>query len=215
MKKIIILCLITTTVFASHFADKLPLESKQLIDSFECFSKDDKTMLYSYVLALKYRMENVENKDALVKSDLDYWRLWHIVSDLERSCGLNYKFSYILEETITPTVEEKKVLKKLRRVESGIRTDGSSESSARMSKYDEKLRSKTLSNPPKFQLLPKNKLLNDYDLTSLKKYTTNSIPENIFDQIEAQNQHSWNALNCGALSCCDQKNGDIFYGSAK
>ncbi|MEN8304225.1 MAG: WD40 repeat domain-containing protein [Campylobacterota bacterium] len=187
MKKIIMLCLISTAIFASHFADKLPLESKQLINSFECFSEDDKTMIYSYLLALKYRMENVENREALVNSDLEYWRLWHIVSDLESICGLNYKFDDILEEIITPTQKDKKTLKRLRRVESSIRTDGSSESSAKMNKYDEKLRIKILLNPPKYQLLAKNVLLNNYDLSPLKNYTSNSIPKNVFDQIEEQN----------------------------
>jgi len=187
MKYIYFLLIFTTTLFPYAFSTKLPIETTQLIESFDCFSKDDKTMFYSYALALKYRMENVDNKEALVNSDLDYWRLWHIASDMERQCALHYKFSDIIEETITPTRQDKQILKKLRRVESSIHTDGSSESSQRMDKYDAKLRAKILSNPPKYDILPKNELLNNYSLVSLKDYTSNSIPQNIYEQINDQN----------------------------
>ncbi|MEN8146247.1 MAG: hypothetical protein ABFR02_01350 [Campylobacterota bacterium] len=187
MKHLFILIFFTTSLFSFYLSDRLPKEAVQLVDSFDCFSKDDKTVMYTYLLALKYRMEHVNDRDALVKSDLDYWRLWHLVSDIEHDCSLYYKFSYILEETITSSPEDKTTLKKLRRVEGRIRTDGSSESSARMSKYDAGLRKKLLQDPPKFKVSAKNQLLNDYNLTSIKHYPKLSIPQNIYDAIKKQN----------------------------
>ncbi len=186
MKHLLIIVLLTSSLFSLYLSDTIPKETTQLVNSFECFSKDDKTVVYTYLLALKYRMDHVDDRDALVKSDLDYWRLWHLVSDIEHNCSLYYKFSHILEETITPSKKDKTTLKKLRRVEGSIRTDGSSESSERMRKYDAKLRKKLLQDPPKFKVLPKNKLLNDYDLTSIKQYPKQSIPQNIYDTITKQ-----------------------------
>ncbi len=184
MKHFLFLILISSSLFSFYFSDKLPRETIQIVNSFDCFSKDDKIVLYSYVLALKYRMEHLDDRKALLKSNLDYWRLWHLASDIESECYLHYKFDDILEETITPTDKEKKVLKKLRRVEGGIRTDGSSESSERMSKYDEKLRKKLLFDPPKYEIIKKNRLLQDYDLTTLKEYPKMSIPQNVYDSIQ-------------------------------
>jgi len=187
MKHFLILIFLTTSLFSFYLSETLPKESVELIDSFECFSKEDKTVIYTYLLALQYRMEHVDDREALVKSDLDYWRLWHLVSDMEHACALNYQFSHILEETITPSPSDKTTLKKLRRVESGIRTDGSSESSARMRKYDAKLRDEVVKTPPKFKVSAKNSLLNDYDLTAVKHYPKQSIPQTVFDAIKKQN----------------------------
>ena len=117
MKQILFLFFFSTSLFSFYVSDSLPKEMVQIVDSFDCFSEDDKTVLYTYVLALKYRMDHVDDRDALLKSDLDYWRLWHLASDIENKYELNYQFSYILEETLTPTDKEKKVLKKLRQVE--------------------------------------------------------------------------------------------------
>ncbi len=186
MKLFLFLFFFTSTLFSLHLSNTLPKETTQIINSFDCFSNDDKIILTTYVLALKHRMEHLEDRDALVKSNLDYWRLWHLASDIESECALDYKFDDIFEETITPTNKEKKILKKLRRVEGGIRTDGSSEFSAKMSKYDAKLRKKILLNPPKYKILKKNKLLQDYNLTTLKHYTKASIPKNIYDWIQKQ-----------------------------
>lgn len=187
MKHLFILLFFTTSLFSFYLSDRLPKESVQLVDSFECFSEDDKTVMYTYLLALQYRMDHVDDREALVKSDLDYWRLWHLVSDMEHNCALDYKFSYILEETITPSPGDKTTLKKLRRVEGSIRTDGSSESSARMSKYDAKLRQKLLQDPPKYTVSAKNKLLNDYNLISVKHHPKSSIPQTVYDAIKKQN----------------------------
>ncbi len=168
--------------FSYEFAKQLPKQSIDLIESFDCFSKNDKTIFYAYILALKYRMDNFENKDKLIKTELDYWRLWHLVGDLEEKCALHYDFDDILEEILTPTKELKKRLKKLRYVESGIRVDGTSESSEKMSKYDKKLREKILTNPPKYNIL-KSQNTKDYNLTSLKKIPKNGIPKHIYDKI--------------------------------
>ena len=83
MKQILFLFFFSTSLFSFYVSDSLPKETVQIVDSFDCFSKDDKTVLYTYVLALKYRMDHVEDRDALVKSDLEYWRLWHLASDIE------------------------------------------------------------------------------------------------------------------------------------
>ncbi|MEA3433067.1 MAG: hypothetical protein U9R13_00635 [Campylobacterota bacterium] len=183
MKQLFFLFFFTTSLFSFYLSNNLPKEAVQLVESFDCFSKDDKTVMYTYLLALKYRMEHVEDRDALVKSDLEYWRLWHLVSDIENSCELNYQFSHILEETLLPTSKEKKVLKKLRRVEGSIHTDGSSESSAKMSRYDEKLRAKLLLDPPQYKVLKKNPFLNDYDLRVLKSDPKQSISKEIYDEL--------------------------------
>ena len=184
MKYIFTVLLLSTLLLSAKFADKLPAESKLLLDSFECFSKEDKIMSIAYLLALKYRIDNVDTREELVKTELDYWRLWHIESDIENECKLYYKFDDILEETLIQTDEDRKKLKKLRRVEGSIHVDGASESSAKMDKYDAVLRKITLLDPPKYKVLPKNPDMSDYDLTSLKKYPEKSIPKNIFDQIE-------------------------------
>jgi len=184
MKQLLVLFFLTTSLFSFYLSDKLPKEATQLVDSFDCFTKDDKTVMYTYLLALKYRMEHVDDRESLVKSDLEYWRLWHIVSDLEDKCELNYQFSRILEETLTPTSEEKKVLKKLRQLEGSIRTDGSSESSERMRKYDDELRIKLLLDPPKYIVLKKHPSLNDYNLSVLKYDLKMSISKDINDELE-------------------------------
>ncbi len=187
MKFILSLLLFSQALFSLSLSNELPKESKQFIDSFSCFSKEDKTIASSYILALKFRMEHVDDRDALVKSDLEYWRLWHLVSDIGSECALKYNFSSVLEETITPTPKEKKILKKLRRVESGIRTDDASESSERMRKYDEKLRQKILASPSKYTILAKNQSAKSYDLKPLKTYKKESIPKHIYDEIKKKN----------------------------
>lgn len=187
MKLLLTLLLSINVLFALYLSDELPIEAVQLADSFECFSDDDKIVLYTYTLALKYRMEHLDDRDALVKSDLDYWRLWHLASDIEQACSLDYDFSDVLEAIITPTNKLKKRLKKLRRVEGSIHTDGSSESSERMRKYDEKLRKSILKSPPKYKLISKNEKLPDYDLGSLKKLPSNTIPNHIYSAIEKEN----------------------------
>jgi hypothetical protein len=111
MKFFLLVIFYTLTLHAYLLDNELPKETTQLIDSFECFSKDDRTIIYAYVLAHKYRMNHIDNRDALVKGDLDYWRLWHLVSDMESSCKLNYQFSDIIEETILATEEDKKDIK--------------------------------------------------------------------------------------------------------
>ncbi|NOR57444.1 MAG: hypothetical protein GQ474_02865, partial [Sulfurimonas sp.] len=184
MKLLVFFLLFTTSLFSLHLSNSLPKETIQIINSFDCFSKNDKVILSTYMLALKYRMEHVNDKNALIKSDLNYWRLWHLVSDIQSECALHYNFDNILEETITPSSQDKNTLKKLRRIEGSIRTDGSSESSERMRKYDNKLRTTILLSPPTFNILDKNKSLPDYDLTTLKDYSKDSIPKNIYDAIE-------------------------------
>ena len=184
MKQIFTFFLLFTLLFSAKYTDKLPLESKQLIDSFDCFSKDDKILMGAYLLALKYRIDNVDKREELVKTELDYWRLWHIVSDIERKCKLYYQFDDILEETLIHTNEDRKKLKKLRRVEGSIHVDGASEFSAKMDKYDVVLRKIILLDPPKYTVLSKNPDMPDYDLRMLKKYHKKSIPKNIFDKIE-------------------------------
>lgn len=186
MKQLFLLFFLTNSLFAFYLSDKLPKESVTLINSYECFSKDDRQILYSYLLALRYRIDHVEDKDTLVKSDLEYWRLWHLTSDIANGCGLTYKFDDILEETITQTKQQQKSLKKLRRVESSIRSAGASESSAKMDKFDQNLKKKLLSNPPKFTLIDTNNSLQDYDLTQLKQYPPNTIPKEIYDHIKAK-----------------------------
>ena len=184
MKQIFTLLFLSTLLFSAKYTDKLPLESKQLMDSFDCFSKDDKIMMGAYLLALKYRIDNVDKREELVKTELDYWRLWHIVSDIENECKLYYKFDDILEDTLVQSDKDRKKLEKLRRVEGSIHVDGASESSAKMDKYDTVLRKNILLNPPKYTLLPKNPEMPNYDLNILKKYPSKSIPKNIFEQIE-------------------------------
>jgi WD40 repeat protein len=185
MKFIILIALFFFSLLnAAKFSDKLPLESKQFIDSFSCFSSEEKEMLYYYLLALKYRIEHVDQRDALIDTELDYWRLWHIVSDMENRCRLHYRFDKILEETLLQNEKEKERLKRLRRVEGSIHVDGASEFSEKMRRYDKKLQKKILSNPPKFHLMPKGKHKPDYNLTALKHYPPKSIPKNIYDQIE-------------------------------
>ena len=186
MRALFFLFIATSTLFSLNLSDTLPKETSQIINSFDCFDKDDKVILSTYTLALKYRMEHVDDIDALTKSDLSYWRLWHLTYDIVHECALGYHFGKILEKTITPTDKEKKTLKKLRRVEGGIHTEGSSESSAKMSKYDAKLRKLILLKPPKYKVLEKNKQLQDYNLSSLKHYTQASIPQNVYDWIKKQ-----------------------------
>lgn len=63
MQRILIFVLFSTLLYSVEFSDELPIESKQLLDSFECFSKDDKVMSTSYLLALKYRIDNVDTRE--------------------------------------------------------------------------------------------------------------------------------------------------------
>ncbi len=186
MKALLFIFLLSSASSALYLSDTLPKESVQLIDSFECFSNDDKTVLHTYLLALQYRIDHVDHRDDLVKTELDYWRLWHLVSDLEQSCKLHYDFSRTLEQTVTPSQTAKQRLNKLRRVEGSIRVDGASESSERMRKYDANLRKSILQAPPEFKVLDKNSSLPDYDLTTLKKLPKNTIPESVYENIEKQ-----------------------------
>ncbi|NOR54736.1 MAG: hypothetical protein GQ531_00860 [Sulfurovum sp.] len=176
MKKLLLSVLLVLTFSNSvEFSSKLPMEMKQLVESFDCFNKRDRTAIYSYALSLQYRLEHIKDKEALRKSDLDYWRLWHIVSDIESSCKLSYDFDNILEEILFPTVKLKKQLKRLRWTEGAIRTEGSSESSARMRSYDKKLLDGIMKSPPIWSIEGKNKYLGDYNLTTMKLYPVNTI----------------------------------------
>lgn len=166
---------ISTFSHAVEFSDKLPIEIKQLAESFDCFSNEDKEMIYAYSLALKYRFENLKNKEALKKSDLDYWRLWHILSDIEMQCKLDYKFDDILEEILFPTSALQKKLTRLRWAESAIHTDGSSEPSEKMRRYDKQLKEQIHNNPPKWKFSKKNIYLRDYNLTVMKQFPKNTI----------------------------------------
>ena len=174
-KFILTILLVFTFSYSVEFSNKLPMEMNQLVESFDCFSKRDKTAIYAYALALRYRFEHLKDKEALKRSDLDYWRLWHIVSDIEYSCKLSHDFDDILEEILFPTKTLKKQLKRLRWAESAIHTEGSSESSAKMSRYDKKLLDKIMKNPPKWSIEEKNKYLGDYNLTKIKSYAKNTI----------------------------------------
>ena len=167
-----------------YLSGRLPYQATRFVESFGCFDEDDRTMIYTYMLALEYRMEHVESMEDLEKSDLDYWRLWHIVSDIESACMLDYSFHGVLEELIAPTETDQKVLKKLRRVESGIRSDGSSELSKRMRQYDAGLRARVLANKPGYTVGPKDTDQRDYDLTSLKQLPENTIPDTVYDGID-------------------------------
>lgn len=183
MKVFIVLFLILNSLYALRLSDKLPNNAPKFINSFECFSEDDKLMLYTYMLALDYRMNNVDNMENLKKSDLDYWRMWHIVSDIRQKCKLYYKFDDQLENILVPTEVRKKILKKLRRVEGRINTDGSSELSKRMREYDAKLKAMVLAKKPKFSIEKPLKNSPDYDLASLKKLPENTIPKNVYNSI--------------------------------
>ncbi len=186
---IMALLAIFTLSSAVEFSSTLPIEMKQLVESFESFTKEDKLSIYAYSLALKYRFEHIKDTEALKKSDLDYWRLWHIVSDIESKCGLNYKFDDILEEVLFPTSKLQKELKRLRWAESAIDTDGSSESSERMRRYDKKLQEKINSNPPQWKFSKKNSYLGDYNLTFMKYLPENTIAIRDYENIAKQTQN--------------------------
>lgn len=177
---------ISVQLNTAEFSKKLPLEIHQLVESFDCFSDRDKTAIYAYVLSLRYRFEHLNDKEALKKSDLNYWRLWHIVSDITFVYRLSSKFDNILEEILFPTPELKKQLKRLRWAESGIRTDGSSESSARMRRYDKILLDEIMKNPPKWSIEDKNNYLSDYNLTFVKAYPEKTIAKSDYENIVEQ-----------------------------
>lgn len=175
--------MILSFINAAEFSNKLPIELHQLVESFDCFTKRDKVALYSYALALRYRYEHLEDKEALKKSNLDYWRLWHIMMDIRYDKDLGRDFDNIIENILFPTHEQKKRLKKLRWAESSIRSDGSSESSKRMRQYDKKLLDGIMDNPHKWSFEDKNEYLGDYNLSQLKTYPEHTIASPVYDKI--------------------------------
>lgn len=188
-----ILLLVAWSIMAlgADFANRLPVETKQLVESFDCFSKRDKMALYSYALALQYRMDHIKDRKALEHGDLDYWRLFGMVSDVANKCELDNLRS-VIDGILTPTPDLKKLLKRLHWVESGLpQKDGWSESSKRMSAYDKKLLDSIMAHPPKWTFALKNPYLHDYNLTALKKVPKRALPKNAVTLIDiATNNNS-------------------------
>ncbi|WP_457598613.1 hypothetical protein [Hydrogenimonas sp.] len=197
MKKLFVSLLMTVCIQGAEFSTKLPIEVKQFTDSIGCFDRRDKMALKAYALALRYRLEHMEDKEALQKSSLDYWRLYSIVHDIEYRCKLA-NVDDVIEEILAPTAALKKRLKRLRWVESAIPSpDGWAESSERMRRYDKKLLDGIIANPPKWEYEPKNPYLHDYNLSILKKLPPKALPKNLIDKIgniSFKNRHARDAL---------------------
>ena len=170
--------------FGADFADKLPIEVKQLADSFSCFTPRDKMVIYAYGLAIRYRMEHIKDKKALEHADLDYWRIHSLMYDLESRYTLDH-LQDAVEEILTPTPALRKLLKRLRWVESALpQSDGAGESSVRMRKYDKKLLDLIMQHPPQWSFEPKNPYLHDYNLSELKTVPANALPKSVMQAIE-------------------------------
>ncbi len=183
MKKFFVFFLLNLLLFGAEFSHKLPIEIKQFVESISCFDKRDKMALSAYALALRYRIEHIEDKEALKKSALDYWRLNSIVHDIEERCKFN-KIGDVIEEILAPTPSLKKRLRRLRWVESTIPApDGWVESSERMRQYDKKLLDSIVSNPPKWQHEPPSPYLYDHNLSLLKTLPPKTLPRKLLDQI--------------------------------
>ena len=172
------------TVFGADFATKLPVETRQLVESFDCFSKRDRMALYGYALALQYRMDHIKDTKALEHGDLDYWRLFGMVYDVGNKCELE-NLRDVIDGILTPTSDLTKQLKRLHWVESSLpQKDGWSESSERMRTYDKKLLDSIMVHPPKWTFEPKNPYLHDFNLTTLKQMPQQALPKKVFSIID-------------------------------
>jgi len=170
--------------FGADFADRLPIEVKQLADSFACFSPRDKMVIYAYGLAIRYRMEHIKDTKALEHADLDYWRIHSLIGDLESRCKLDH-LQDAVEGILTPTPALRKRLERLRWVESSLPpSDGWAESSERMEKYDKQLLDSIMLHPPRWTFEPKNPYLHDYNLTQLKATPPDALPKTVMHTIE-------------------------------
>ena len=49
MKQLILILLFTTSLFSFYLSNTLPKETTQIINSFNCFNKEDKVVLLAYV----------------------------------------------------------------------------------------------------------------------------------------------------------------------
>ena len=197
MKKFFVFFLLNILLHGAEFSSKLPIEIKQFVESISCFDQRDKMALNAYALALRYRMEHMEDKEALKKSSLDYWRLHSIVYDVEERCKFD-NIGDVIEGMLAPTPSLKKRLKRLRWVESSIPApDGWAESSERMRRYDKKLLDGIMSNPPKWKYGLRNPYLHDYNLNVLKTLPSKTLPRKLLDQIHNTsfpNSHARDAL---------------------
>ncbi len=174
----------SVTVSGADFATKLPVETRQLVESFDCFSKRDKMALYGYALALQYRMDHIKDTKALEHGDLDYWRLSGMVSDVANRCMLA-NLRDAIDGILTPTPDLVKRLKRLHWVESGLpQKDGWSESSERMRTYDKKLLDTIMAHPPQWTFAPKNPYLHDYNLTTLKQVPKQALLKKVLSMID-------------------------------
>ncbi len=169
----------------AEFADRLPIEIQQFTGSFDCLTPRDKMAIDAYALALRYRMERMEDKEALTKSSLDYWRLYSILHEVEDRCRLD-DLGEVIEGILAPTPPLKKRLKRLRWAESAIRPpDGWAESSERMSRYDKKLLDDIVAHPPRWSWEPKDPYLPDYNLSVLKTLPPGTLPKKLLEKIDS------------------------------
>jgi DNA-binding beta-propeller fold protein YncE len=184
VQRVLLTFVLSAWGWGAEFSDKLPIEIKQFSGSFDCFTSRDKMAINAYALALRYRMEHMEDKEALKKSSQDNWRLYSTLHDLEDRCRLD-DLGEVIEGILAPTPALKKRLKRLRWAESAIRPpDGWAESSERMRRYDKKLLDSIVAHPPRWSWEPRNPHLHDYNLSVLKTLPPESLPKKLLKRID-------------------------------
>ncbi|MEA2027372.1 MAG: WD40 repeat domain-containing protein [Campylobacterota bacterium] len=187
MRATLLLFILSSYLLASpYFSKTLPQESVDLIESFECFSQEDKVVLYSNLLSLKYHLENLNNEQAILASYKEHQDLGHLVSNIERKYKLSYKFGTILEkETLLNNPKYQKLYKKYIPISNKIYHKIGSRNLNQEGRDAKATLKKLLQNPPKYSII-KSKQKGKYDLTTLKKLPSKTIPKHIYDQIESK-----------------------------
>lgn len=114
MKKIFILCVLVIKLFAIENINKLPLETVNLIDSFNCFDERDKSVLYTYALNNEYMISNDTNKTIITGNITRHMTIFHEVLEVTSKCDISF-YKYI-GESMTLTPERHKAFKNANKI---------------------------------------------------------------------------------------------------
>ncbi len=178
IKKIFLILIWSSALFGLELSKQLPQESVDLINSFDCFSAQDKAILNTYLLLLDYRIEHVDDPDVFEKTDKDYWKLFDVVNDIGDHCDLAYNYDNFLENTLIDTSHKQNKLSRLRRIEGKTHY-----ARAKYDNNDYSLIDQIIQAPPKFSIIPSKTKDDMYNLSTLKNFKDHTIPKKIYDEI--------------------------------
>ena len=105
MKRIYILFVLVIKLVALENT-KLPLETVNLIESFNCFNERDKNVLYLYALNNEFMITNENNKTIITANTTRRMTIFHEVLEVESKCDISF-YKYIGNSMVLTPNREK------------------------------------------------------------------------------------------------------------